>query len=75
MKTKQIDLLGLLCPEPLMEIRRTIRHMEVGDRLEILADDPSTTRDIPSFCRHMAHRLVDQQAENPPFTYLIEKGE
>ncbi|NMT50933.1 sulfurtransferase TusA, partial [Vibrio parahaemolyticus] len=46
-----IDVMGLRCPEPLMVVRRAIRRMGPGETLEVKADDPATTRDIPDFCR------------------------
>ena len=48
--TQTLDTIGLRCPEPVMLIRKHIRHLENGDVLLMLADDPATTRDIPSFC-------------------------
>ncbi|SHO55480.1 sulfurtransferase TusA [Vibrio quintilis] len=65
---------GLRCPEPLMMVRKTIRNMADGEMLLVLADDPSTTRDIPSFCRFMDHQLIESQTEQPPYEYLICKG-
>ncbi|CAH0534762.1 Sulfur carrier protein TusA [Vibrio stylophorae] len=66
---------GLRCPEPVMMVRKTIRKMNDGETLLITADDPSTTRDIPSFCRFMDHTLLESQTENLPFHYLIQKGQ
>jgi len=71
---QQLDALGLRCPEPVMVIRKTVRKLEAGDLLEIIADDPATTRDIPSFCRFMEHQLVEAQIETLPYRYLIKKG-
>jgi len=71
---KQLDALGLRCPEPVMVIRKTVRKLAVGDMLEIIADDPATTRDIPSFCRFMEHQLVEVQTDTIPYRYLIKKG-
>jgi len=71
---QQLDALGLRCPEPVMVIRKTVRKLEAGDLLEIIADDPATTRDIPSFCRFMEHQLVEAQIETIPYRYLIKKG-
>ncbi len=65
---------GLRCPEPVMMVRKTIRNMKHGETLLITADDPSTTRDIPSFCRFMDHQLIDSQTETLPYQYLIKKG-
>lgn len=69
-----LDALGLRCPEPVMMVRLHIRKIESGETLLVIADDPSTTRDIPSFCRFMEHELVAQSIETKPFHYLIRKA-
>ena len=35
-----LDALGLRCPEPVMMVRKTVRHMDNGETLLIIADDP-----------------------------------
>ncbi|AXQ14122.1 MULTISPECIES: sulfurtransferase TusA [Shewanella] len=70
----QLDALGLRCPEPVMMVRKKVRHMAEGETLLIIADDPATTRDIPSFCQFMDHTLVASQTDNLPYQYLIKKG-
>ncbi|KFZ36160.1 hypothetical protein HR45_18005 [Shewanella mangrovi] len=69
-----LDALGLRCPEPIMMIRKQVRHMNDGETLLVIADDPATTRDIPGFCEFMDHTLVTSQTEELPFQYLIKKG-
>ncbi|TRW48761.1 sulfurtransferase TusA [Aliidiomarina halalkaliphila] len=70
----QLDTLGLRCPEPVMMIRGKIRHMSSGEKLLVIADDPATKRDIPSFCRFMDHELLAAQTDETPYMYLIQKG-
>ncbi len=70
----QLDAIGLRCPEPVMMIRLQIRNMQDGDTLSICADDHSTTRDVPSFCRFMHHTLVTSEVAAAPYRYLIKKG-
>lgn len=70
----KLDALGLRCPEPVMMIRLHVRKMQEGETLTIIADDPATTRDVPSFCRFMEHTLISSSTENKPFVYLIKKG-
>ncbi|HAS62091.1 MAG TPA: sulfurtransferase TusA [Vibrio sp.] len=72
--THTLEAEGLRCPEPVMMVRKTIRNMQDGDVLLVKADDPSTTRDIPSFCRFMDHQLISAQTESSPYLYLIRKG-
>ena len=71
--TVQLDTLGLRCPEPVMLIRIEIRKLQVGDLLEVIADDPATTRDVPAFCRFMEHELVSAETTAVPYRYLIRK--
>ena len=69
-----LDAIGLRCPEPVMMVRGAIRKMQHGETLVVIADDPSTTRDIPSFCRFMDHELLQAQTEQIPYQFLIKKG-
>lgn len=73
-KIQQLDTLGLRCPEPVMVIRKTVRKLQEGELLEVIADDPATTRDIPSFCRFMEHQLVEANIDTIPYRYIIKKG-
>ena len=74
MINQTLDTLGLRCPEPVMLVRKQIRHMQDGEVLLIIADDPATTRDIPSFCQFMDHPLLHSETEQPPFKYWVRKG-
>ena len=71
---KELDTLGLRCPEPVMLVRATIRKLTVGQVLMVIADDPATRRDIPQFCEFMEHKLVQQSVADAPFRYWIEKS-
>lgn len=70
----QLDALGLRCPEPVMMVRLKIREMQVGETVIVTADDHSTTRDIPSFCRFMEHELLGSQTVQSPYQFVIKKG-
>lgn len=67
-----LDTQGLICPEPIMLLHRTMRKATAGQIIQVIANDPATTRDIPNFCQHLGHTLLDmqehlnpQQLENP----------
>lgn len=70
----QLNAIGLRCPEPVMMVRLNIRKIASGETLLVTADDSSTTRDIPSFCRFMEHELVAQKINEKPYMYLIKKA-
>jgi tRNA 2-thiouridine synthesizing protein A len=68
-----LDAIGLRCPEPVMMIRLKIRKINCGETLLIQCDDPSTLRDIPSFCRFMEHELVSKKIDEKPYLFVIKK--
>ncbi|WP_462183176.1 sulfurtransferase TusA [Pseudoalteromonas maricaloris] len=70
-----LDAVGLRCPEPVMMIRGMVRRMNLGETLLVIADDPSTTRDIPSFCEFMDYTLVAKAVAESPYKYVIKKGQ
>lgn len=69
-----LDTSGLFCPEPVMLLHNKIRAMASGERVRVLATDPSTQRDIPKFCSFLGHTLLEQCAVDEQFVYLIEKA-
>ena len=69
-----LDAIGLRCPEPVMMVRLNIRKISSGETMLILCDDPSTTRDIPSFCRFMDHTLIAQKIDEKPYMFVIKKN-
>ena len=68
-----LDTSGLLCPEPVMLLHKKVREVAAGDVIEVIATDPSTTRDIPKFCHFLGHKLVEQREDNSQYYYLIKK--
>lgn len=71
---QMLDVLGLRCPEPVMMVRKVVRHMDNGEMLLIIADDPATIHDIPGFCCFMDHTLVAQETDKAPYLYLLRKS-
>mgnify|MGYP000568320606 CR=1 FL=1 len=70
----QLDASGLLCPEPVMMLHKTVKEADIGTVIEVIATDPSTTRDIPKFCAFLGHELITQLQRDKQFVYYIRKG-
>ena len=68
-----LDTSGLMCPEPVMMLHAKVREMASGDVIDVLATDPSTTRDIPKFCQFLGHELLEQAEAAGQYTYRIRK--
>lgn len=71
--TVVLDARGLYCPEPVMLLHKKVREVPAGSVLEVLATDPSTTRDIPKFCVFLGHELLASEQEGELYRYRIRK--
>ena len=70
-----LDTKGLNCPLPILKARRTLNGLPAGAELRVLATDPVTLRDFPSFCRQAGHELVESgEPETGVYAFLIRKA-
>lgn len=71
---KHLDARGLVCPEPVMLLHKAMREAAVGEVIEVIATDPSTTRDIPKFCHFLRHELLEQTERDNTYIYYLRKA-
>ena len=53
-----LDCMGLKCPRPIIELARRIGEVDIGELVEIRADDPAAETDFAAWCRMLGHQLV-----------------
>jgi tRNA 2-thiouridine synthesizing protein A len=76
----EIDALGLLCPLPVLRLRKRLKNLKSGTVIKLLADDPAATIDIPHFCAQNGHKFLhsNQIESNSPSinmrAYFIRKS-
>ena len=70
---RTLDCLGLFCPEPVFLTRMEIDKMEIGEVLEVLADDPAAEEDIKSLCKRLEQGLLSISKEGNTLRFLIKK--
>lgn len=72
---RSLDCVGLYCPEPVFRTRQEIDKMDVGDVLEVVADDPAAEEDIPRLVKRLGLELVEMHKENDLIHFVIKKTE
>lgn len=70
---RTLDTSGLVCPEPVMMLHKAIKDVMVDQRIEVIATDPSTLRDIPKFCLFLGHELIEQSEQDDVYRFIIQK--
>ena len=70
---RNLDCVGLYCPEPVFRTRQEIDKLAVGEVLEVIADDPASEEDIPRLVKRLEQQLVEMRKEKDQFHFLIKK--
>ena len=71
--SRNLDCVGLYCPEPVFRTRQEIDKLDVGQVLKVIADDPAAEEDIPRLVKRLEQQLVEMRKEKNQFHFLIKK--
>lgn len=75
MVNRQLDARGLSCPLPVLKLRKTLKGMEAGQTVEMMATDPGSLEDVPEFCASSGHKLLETAAEDTNiYRFVVRKG-
>tara|TARA_A100001011_G_C14273577_1_gene828128 strand:- start:955 stop:1218 length:264 start_codon:yes stop_codon:yes gene_type:complete len=71
----EIDATGLLCPLPVLKLKKRIKSINKGQVIKIFTDDPAAELDIPHFCTETNHKILNKIQEKDPsgFTFYVMK--
>jgi len=69
-----VDARGQSCPGPLVTLFNAIKDAAPGDVFELLATDPGSRSDVPSWARISGNQLLDATEDEQGFRYLIRKA-
>lgn len=71
--TQDIDATGLLCPLPVLKLRKRLQGVAAGGQVRLRADDPAAFVDVPHFCTEAGHTLVSTEADGDAALFLVRK--
>lgn len=73
--TTTVDARGQSCPGPLVSLARAMKLASSGDLLELLATDPGSRSDVPSWSEISGNELLETE-ETPEgvFRYVVRKA-
>lgn len=55
---KVVDARAMACPGPLLEAKKSIGDVKVGEVLEIWSGDANTKNDMPRWCQKVGHEFM-----------------
>ena len=71
----EVDARGLLCPLPVLRLRKQLLSMTPGARLRLVATDPAAVIDVPHFCAEGGHIMIDMhELADGGHVFTVERG-
>ena len=71
--TATIDAKGQSCPGPLVSLAKAIRDASSGAMFELLATDPGSKSDVPSWAELSGNELLETDESDGVYRYIIRK--
>ncbi|HET6712164.1 MAG TPA: sulfurtransferase TusA family protein [Actinomycetota bacterium] len=68
-----VDARGQSCPGPLVTLAKALKEASSGDLLELLATDPGSRSDIPSWAEISGNELLESNEADGEYRYLVRK--
>ena len=72
--TATVDARGQSCPGPLVSLHKALRTAQRGDLLELLATDPGSRSDVPSWATLSGNELLESSESEGVFRYVVRKA-
>ena len=67
------DVTGTYCPVPIAETAKQVKEMELGQILELIADDPGVVEDIPAWCQSTGQEFLGMYEEDGEYHLFVKK--
>ncbi|HUU89318.1 MAG TPA: sulfurtransferase TusA family protein [Candidatus Glassbacteria bacterium] len=72
---KTVDARGLMCPMPILQAKKEIKTMEVGQILEVLSGDEGSKEDFPRWATRTGNEFLGIFDNGEGFArYFIKKS-
>ena len=71
--SQTIDARGLLCPMPIVKTAQSIKTIESGQLLEVLATDPGSVKDFAAWSRTTGNELVEQTMDGGVYRFVLRR--
>jgi tRNA 2-thiouridine synthesizing protein A len=71
--TATVDAKGQSCPGPLVSLAKAMKEAKSGDLFELLATDPGSKSDVPSWAELSGNDLLDATQDDGVFRFVVRK--
>ncbi len=69
----ELDLMGLMCPLPMVRVSQNIKNVPVDGIIRAVATDVGALADIPSWARSTGNEVLKTDREDKEITFYIKR--
>jgi tRNA 2-thiouridine synthesizing protein A len=71
--SQEVDASGLMCPLPLLRLKKILVTMESGEIVKVIATDPAAHLDFGVFTNQSGHQIIELIKQDDKQIFYIKK--
>lgn len=69
----EVDASGLMCPLPLLRLKKALMEIKSGEVVKIIATDPAAHLDIGVYVDQCSHQIIEINSDFNKQVFIIRK--
>jgi tRNA 2-thiouridine synthesizing protein A len=69
----EVDASGLMCPLPLLRLKKALMEISSGDIVKITTTDPAAHLDFGVYCHQAGHRIIELTRLPDGVVFYVQK--
>ncbi|MCX7098161.1 MAG: sulfurtransferase TusA family protein [Methylococcales bacterium] len=69
----EIDASGLMCPLPLLRLKKALTGMASGDVVKVIATDPAAHLDFGVYANQSGHHIIETLKQDDKQIFYVQK--
>ena len=70
---QSLDLTGLSCPIPIVNVSKAMKKLNPGDVIEALTSDPGALTDFPAWAKTSGNEILRTETEGKETSFYIKR--
>jgi tRNA 2-thiouridine synthesizing protein A len=69
----EVDASGLMCPLPLLRLKKALMEMSSRETVKIITTDPAAHLDFGVYCQQAGHQIIEFIKHTDSIIFYVQK--
>jgi tRNA 2-thiouridine synthesizing protein A len=70
---KTLDASGMRCPMPVLEMKKLVSQIKVGEVIKVIATDVGTKKDFPAWAERTGNQILEMKEDGTKIVWLVKR--